>query len=254
MSEAVSPLALAAHLNALPTPRLIVFDCDGVLAPIVDHADDAVLAPGVRDSLAALADADATRVAVVSGRSLAGLAQFDLPDTLEVFGSYGAERRGRDASPLPDESLGLLSSLIEIAELAADDAGAGAWVERKPASVVLHVREADAGRGSVALRRVRDDAQRLRGVFVHEGKMVVELSVAHNDKGRTIETLADEQLPASVVYIGDDEPDEAAFEAVNRMQVPGVSIRVGFRDDTSATHTIPDAASVPTLLAALTSI
>ena len=252
MSEHVSPLDLAAHLDTLPPPRLIVFDCDGVLAPIVAHADDAVLSPGVRDSLAALAEVDGTHVAVVSGRSLAGLEQFDLPVTLDVLGSYGAERRGHDAAPLSDERVCLLDSLTRITETAAGDAGDGAWVEHKPASVVLHVREADADRGNVALRRVRDDAERLHGVFVHEGKSVVELAVHRNDKGGALDTLADERSPAAIVYVGDDEPDEAAFEAINRMPINSVSVRVGPRDGTAATHTLADASAVPALLAALT--
>lgn len=253
MSTPVSLVELAAHLDALPPTRLIVFDCDGVLAPIVAHADDAVLSPGVHDSLAALADTEGTSVAVVSGRSLAGLAQFDLPATLDVLGSYGAERRGHDAAPLSDERASLLASLTELTETAAGDAGDGAWVERKPSSVVLHVREADADRGGVALRRVRDAAERLHGVFVHEGKSVVELAVHRNDKGGAIHTLAAEQSPASIVYFGDDEPDEPAFEAVNRMPIDSVSVRVGPRDGTAATHILHDASEIPPLLAALTS-
>lgn len=252
MSDTVSPTDLATQLDALPAPRLIVFDCDGVLAPIVAHADDAVLSPGVRDSLAALAGIEGTRVAIVSGRSLAGLDQFDLPDTLDVLGSYGAERRGHDADPLSDERADLLRSLTDITAAAAADAGDGAWVEHKPSSVVLHVREADAERGGVALRRVRDDAERLHGVYVHEGKSVVELAVVRNDKGGAVDALADEWSPASIVYLGDDEPDEVAFDAVNRMPISGVSVRVGPRDGTAATHVLPDASAVPELLRSLT--
>ena len=35
------PEAVAAEIASMTSPRLVVFDCDGVLAPIVDHADDA---------------------------------------------------------------------------------------------------------------------------------------------------------------------------------------------------------------------
>ena len=40
------PRTLAELAAATPRPLLVAFDCDGVLSPIVEHADDAVLLPG----------------------------------------------------------------------------------------------------------------------------------------------------------------------------------------------------------------
>lgn len=245
------PGDVAAVLAALPAPRLLVFDCDGVLAPIVSHADDALLLPGAGDALTALAAVGETTVAILSGRSLAGLEQFSFDESIEVVGSYGAERRGRDASDLGPERLELLERLTDLATGAAEVAGEGAWVEHKPASVVLHVREADPDAGALATRRVRDDAERLHGVFVHDGKSVVELAVHRSDKGTAIAGLLAEIQPASVVYLGDDEPDEAAFAEIAAHPIPAVGVRVGPSIPTAATHRLADPDAVVALVRAL---
>ncbi|MBA3288162.1 MAG: trehalose-phosphatase, partial [Acidimicrobiia bacterium] len=58
-------------------PLLIGLDVDGVLAPIVPYAGDAVLTPGVLDALSALSHhAEVAAVAVVSGRTVTDLARF----------------------------------------------------------------------------------------------------------------------------------------------------------------------------------
>lgn len=242
---------LAAAIDELARPRLIVFDCDGVLAPIVAHADDAVLSPGVGDALAQLSHADDTTVAVLSGRSLAGLAQFELAESVEVLGSYGSERRGRSGASLSAEQTALLGDVAVLAADAVETAGDGAWVEHKPASVVVHVREADADLGATALRRARDEAHRMHGVFVHEGKAVVELAVHRTDKGSAISALVTELGPASVVYFGDDEPDEMAFNAIGRAQLTSIGVRVGAVEASAATHQLADSSEIAPLLAAI---
>jgi len=247
----VDPDELANEIHRLPRPRLLVFDCDGVLAPLVEHADDAVLGPGTGPALAELAATTDTAVAVLSGRSLAGLEDFGFHDRLELVGSYGEERRGRPASRLDDDDRLLLTRLAALADDAATGAGDGAWVEHKPASVVLHVRQADSAAATVALRRARDEAQRLHGVYVHDGKSVVELAVHRSDTGTALQALIDEMRPASAVYVGDDQPDESAFEAIRDAAVPGLAIRVGDDASTRASHLLASTGAVTHLLRAL---
>src|SRR5215211_3022152 len=82
---------VAAVAAALPLPVVVGLDVDGVLAPIVRHASDAQLLPGVLEAVSALAGL--TPVAVVSGRSVEDLARFGFPDNVEIFGTHGLERR-----------------------------------------------------------------------------------------------------------------------------------------------------------------
>ena len=227
----VDPVELAAAIIALERPILVVFDCDGVLAPLTDHADNSTLTAGVGADLAHLARHDDVMVAVLSGRSLAGLEQFGFDDALEVWGSYGAERRGFGDVELSGIETERLRTLDAVLTEAAGRAGGGAWVERKPTSVVLHVREADATRGREALEWARQRQRELDGHTCHEGSNVLELMTRDADKGTTIDALRAEFEPASSVYIGDDVPDEEAFA---RLGVGDLSVKVGPGDTVAA--------------------
>src|SRR5918995_2345710 len=83
--------AVAAVAAALERPVVVGLDVDGVLAPIVAHADDARLLPGVLEAVGELAAR--TPVAVVSGRSIENLSRFGFPEHVEMFGTHGLERR-----------------------------------------------------------------------------------------------------------------------------------------------------------------
>ena len=243
----VDPVELAAAIIALERPILVVFDCDGVLAPLTDHADDSTLTAGVGADLAHLARHDDVMVAVLSGRSLAGLEQFGFDGALEVWGSYGAERRESGHVELNDEESERLRALDALLTEAAGRAGDGAWVEHKPTSVVLHVREADQTLGRDTLEWARQHRRELDGHTCHEGSNVLELMTRDADKGTAIDTLRAEFEPSSCVYIGDDVPDEEAFARLG----PGdLAVKVG-PGDTVASRRLADPAAVRTMLAEL---
>lgn len=248
MKDTDSPESVAQQILAMPKPALLVFDCDGVLAPLVDHADDSVLHDGVGDLLARLAEQDGVTVAILSGRSLDGLAQFDFHEAIAVAGSYGGERRGVGSPALSDEEAKLLARLDEIVVAAADAAGDGAWVERKPTSVVVHVREAHPSHRATALDLARTLSAELSGHEVHEGSDVVELMARPADKGAGLDRLRQEFGAVSVLYIGDDVPDEDAFA---RLVGPDVGVKVG-HGDTVAAFRLADPAAVRALLTHLT--
>ncbi len=235
-------------ITSLPRPLLLVFDCDGVLAPLTDHADDSVLQVGVADDLTRLSLVDDVTVAILSGRSLAGLAQFHFGDSIVVAGSYGGERRGAEIDALGSDEERLLAELDSIAVQAVSDAGPGAWVERKPTSVVIHVREADPALAAAAIAAARNRQAQLHGHECHEGSNVLEFMARPTDKGRGLTALRSEFGPAGTVYVGDDVPDEDAF---NVLDVGDVSIKVG-GGATAATHRLADAAAVAETLRGLT--
>lgn len=241
------PRELATAIAALDRPLLITFDCDGVLAPLTDHADDSVLTEGVGDDLARLATHDDIIVAILSGRSLDGLSQFEFDGAIHVSGSYGAERRGGTPAPLTREESNRLRVLDELLSAAARRAGDGAWIERKPTSVVVHVREADPQQGRAALDWAIDEQRELRGHVCHRGDNVLELMTRPADKGTGLEALRREFDPAATVYIGDDVPDEDAFA---RLGPSDIGIKVG--DSASiATRRIFDPDHVRLMIAAL---
>lgn len=242
--EMDDPVELARSIAAMDRPLLLAFDCDGVLAPLTDHADDSVLTPGVGDDLARLAARDDTTVAVLSGRSLDGLAQFGFDESIEVCGSYGAERRGHARVELTDAEAARLRDLDRLLNEAAQRAGEGAWVERKPTSSVLHVREADPGRGRDALAWALQRQAELDGHTVHEGSNVLELMTRPADKGTALAALRSDLAPASCMYIGDDIPDEQAFA---RLGSGDLAIKVGSAE-TTATRRLGDPDEVRAML------
>jgi trehalose 6-phosphate phosphatase len=238
------PVELARSIDALARPLLLVLDCDGVLAPLTDHADNSTLTPGVGADLTRLAGSDDLTVAVLSGRSLAGLSQFGFDDSIEVWGSYGAERRGHGHVDLTHEEAERLRSLDALLSQAAERAGDGAWIERKPTSVVVHVREADPRRGREALDWALQRQRELHGHTCHEGSNVLELMTRDADKGTALDALRTEVGAASCVYVGDDVPDEEAFA---RLGKDDLSVKVG-DGDTVASRRLADPHAVRSML------
>lgn len=233
------PIDLARRATTLARPTLVAYDCDGVLAPIVDHADDSVLLPGITDQLTRLHELGVA-VAIVSGRSLSGLEQFSFPPEIIVIGSHGAERRGRSTTPLDQEESARLRRLDQLARSARDTAGAGAWIEEKPASVVLHVRQAGDERARRALDELTAAASEVEGAHQKPGSGVLELIARTADKGSAIARLCDETSSASCAFLGDDRTDEDAFATLGDGDL---TIKVG-PGETTATSRLGTPADV----------
>ena len=228
------PAAVADDVAGRPGRLLAAFDVDGVLAPIVSHAADAALLPGVLDALIALAAL--TPVGVVSGRAVENLERFGFPESFLVAGSHGAERRGVPLAPLSALERQRLGRLHSLAARAAAGAGSGAWVETKPTSVVLHVREADAERGDAALEDLARLAALVSGADVRRGHAVVELATRPATKAAAIGAMRLDLPPGPVLYVGDDITDEDVFASLTPIDV---GVRVG-PGATAATRRLRD--------------
>lgn len=243
----ITPTELAELIRPVLDGGLVAFDVDGVLAPIVEHADDAVLSNGVHDSLTALsASAD---VAILSGRAVESLERlFAFPPVIHVIGSHGLEVRGGPAPVLDDDEQYTFDQLEIIASRGVDAAGTGAWLEYKPASVVMHTREADRELSDAAVQAVTNLARMIDGAQVKPGSAVVELLARPASKGDALLTLAADLGRSPIVYLGDDVTDEDAFAV---MGPSDLSVRVGPGDSVAAYRLSgPDA--VARLLAHLT--
>jgi trehalose-phosphatase len=218
------PSALASVVRAAARPVLIGLDVDGVLAPIAAHPDEAIVGDGVNECIAKLGAMGGVHVAIVSGRAIADLARFDFPAGASLIGSHGMEIGGRSIHPLdPVESRRLLA-LDQLASSASETAGAGTWVERKPASVALHVRQADPARADGAIVELAEAAQDVTGATVKRGSGVLELFARSASKGDALLRLAAELGAVTTAYAGDDVTDEDAFAVLDAADV---TIKVG---------------------------
>jgi trehalose 6-phosphate phosphatase len=244
-------------LAALGGRRPAVFlDYDGVLSPIVERPEDAVITPEMRDVVAALA----TRcpVCVVSGRDRPVVQRLMGLDNLVVAGSHGFDIWHPDRGTLVhDAASGYEELITEITERI--DAGVGGLdgveVEPKRASVAVHYRRADgSAREQVTALVDRLLAERPEELKVTPGKMVYEVQPKLDwHKGAavrylldTLELAGDDVVP---VYIGDDVTDEDAFRA---LAGTGVAVYVGDQDElergTAADFVLDDVNQVRELL------
>jgi trehalose 6-phosphate phosphatase len=241
------PAAVAAEVAALRRPLLAAFDVDGVLAPIVAHAADAALLPGLLDALGELSTR--TPVGIVSGRNVENLARFGFPEVVLVAGSHGAERRGRPLAPLTVAETDRLARLRVLADRAARDAGPGAWVETKPTAVVVHVREANPETAEPAVATLATAAAAVPGAHVKRGHRVVELAAREASKAVAIADMRSEAGAGAVSYIGDDITDEDVFAALG---AGDLGVRVG-AGETSARRRLRDPGDVLMFVRRLTS-
>lgn len=215
---------LADRIACALRPVLLGLDIDGVLAPIVAHADDAILLAGVDAALERICSADGVVVAAVSGRGLASMLTFGLPTAVRLTGSHGMEIHGEPMTPLDVVEQARFDELHTLSVSAASAAGAGAWVESKVASVAVHIREADPARGAAVLSRLAADARLVDGASSKPGTAVLELFARHASKGTAIADLRAAIGARTVVFVGDDLTDEEAFAVLGP---DDVSIKVG---------------------------
>ncbi|MEE6273790.1 trehalose-phosphatase [Georgenia sp. MJ206] len=223
------------ELASRPT-ILVALDFDGVLAPLVLDPTQSRIVPTSVAALADLAELPGVTLALVSGREARVLVSLaEVPAGTRVVGSHGSEHGRTGLSPLGEAALEAepLQLTAEEAALHARvlrDAEAlvgpvpDAWLEAKPASVVVHTRRCTPQDGARLTRAILDGPGSLPGLRVQEGKEVVEMAVLHTTKGDAVVELRAETGADAVLFAGDDRTDEDAFSIL----LPGdVGIKVG---------------------------
>ena len=223
------------RLIALAPRRLLMLDHDGTLAPFETVRERAVPPQRSMASLERLANAEGTRLAIVSGRPVQELEPHLGQLDVTLVGEHGWEQRTPGESVqrhrIPDEA----KRALEQADRAITDAALRARLEVKRTSLALHTRGLDfeaaehAGRTVRAAWRPYEAKGVLRTVPFAGG---FELRAAGRDKGVAVKALLEHEPPGTLaVYVGDDLTDEDAFEAVRDR---GFGLRVG--DPGSVTH------------------
>ncbi|MFC9771991.1 MULTISPECIES: trehalose-phosphatase [unclassified Pseudarthrobacter] len=243
LREAVRSIAATDHL-------LVAMDFDGTMAPIVPHADDARPLPRAAAAFAGLAALPRTTTALISGRALASLRSVASPPAESLLiGSHGAEAwlgPGSTGLELDEDQRTLLAEVRGIlAEIAGE--APGTMLEDKPAGVVLHTRQAADDVAEDAVAAARSLLEDRKGVFLKNGKRVLETSVVHASKGEAVTFLRQAAGATAVLFAGDDTTDEDAFARL----VPGdVGVKVGL-DFTQAQYRVEAPVHVAELLEAL---
>lgn len=229
-------LDAAVHALAATERLLVCCDYDGTLSPIVSDPMAAVPLPGTVEVLTSVGDLADTEAAVVSGRGLAVLAQLSqLPSSVTLVGSHGAEFSDDFVASFSDDQTRLRAELASRCHELADRVP-GAHVEEKPASVAVHVRNADRAQAQLLLQQVEQGPGQLAGVHLMHGKEVLELSVASTDKGTALLALRERFGATGVFFAGDDITDERGFGVLDPADV---GVKVG-ATETVAQHRVAD--------------
>ena len=214
--------AVARRLGASRRVALIL-DFDGTLAPICAHPSLAVVPAAVRELLVRIAHLSRLRLWIVTGRQQADLqAQLGVPG-LQILGVYGGTLPAGGEQAIQDacrKTTVLLEGMP------------GVWVENKTICFAIHYREADRA----TVRRARRLVRRIlpAGMQIRSGKCVWEIVPSgFCEKGDTVRKLLANQPPLTLPIIaGDDGADESAFAA----SPAGVTVRVGWSQDTEAKY------------------
>ena len=192
---------LLAPLTAAPDEAALLFDVDGVLAPIVARPELSQVPTETRAELARLAGRYRL-VGCVSGRAGEEARRLVGVDGIEVVGNHGLE-----LDPRAEELAG---------EIARFRAGIDWPVEDKRLSLSLHYREAADERAAlVALERVAERA-RAAGLVPRWGRKVLEIRPPlEADKGLAVRTLVTRSGARRALYAGDDTTDLDAFRGLD---------------------------------------
>lgn len=243
LRKALRQIARTDHL-------LVAMDFDGTMAPIVGHADDARPLPRAAAAFAGLAVLPRTTTALISGRALASLRAVASPpvDTL-LIGSHGAEAWLGPGSTGLTLDEGQKALLAEVRAILADivNEAPGTMLEDKPAGVVLHTRLAADDVAEDAVAAARSVLQDRKGVFLKDGKRVLETSVVNASKGEGVTFLRQVTDATGVLFAGDDTTDE---DALARLEPGDVGVKVGL-DFTRAEYRVEAPVHVAELLEVL---
>jgi trehalose 6-phosphate phosphatase len=172
-------------------------------------------------------------VALVSGRDTSNLARLLPVPGIRLIGNHGLEEwRDGQATPIAEvvPYLPALARARRAIERLPELRLPGVTLEVKLAIVSVHFRNAHDPIGTGrALKAVLDPIVAACGLSLHPARFVWEIRPPIPvDKGAAVRRLRDELRPEGIVYIGDDVPDAAAFEALAAM-IGVITLAVGVR-------------------------
>ena len=197
---------------------VLLLDYDGTLAPF--NVDRSLALPYAEvPALIARIMEQGTRVVLISGRSAREVLLLSrIYPQPEVWGSHGLERLRADGSyevaPLPREHHEALSRAARLLRID----GLSERLEIKPGGIAVHWRGLDRQAALEIDGRVRQICRPLLGecpLDFLEFDGGIEIRVPGRDKGDAVCTILAESDPnAAVAYLGDDQTDEDAFQAL----------------------------------------
>ena len=199
--------------------RVLLLDYDGTLAPFCAERDQAFPYPEVPALLVRIMTAG-TRVVLISGRPARELVLLSgIHPHPEIWGSHGLERLRVDDS----YEVGTLPRKhwegLQVAARMVRRDGLEHQMEFKPGGVAVHWR----GLSSAVTEEIKNKVLQLWTPLLDEYRLGLldfdgglEIRAPGKTKGDAVNViLGESSADAAVAYLGDDQPDEEAFRALN---------------------------------------
>lgn len=214
--------------------RILFFDYDGTLAPIVPDPAKAIIGEDVKKLLHEIAKRDT--VVIVSGRDRYFLDKLFSELPVHMIAEHGAlikEKGASDWQLNEGYEENWKESIRPMMQIYAKRCP-GAFVEEKETALAWHYRTADdkeyaSRRAQELLWQLKNYIQPELNLQVIDGNKVVEVKKTAFNKGTATRTLVEKGVYDFIMAIGDDTTDEDMFEAL-----PETSFTVKIGDDLSA--------------------
>ncbi len=199
----------------------MLLDVDGVLAPIVQHAEDAHMPETTRRPLIEVAKRYRV-VACVSGRRASDARRIVSLGSIAYLGAHGSERLmpGATTPELDPELRGWSQKVQAFSREHYGDALRRLRVrlEDKEAISAWHWRGVPDEEGAESALRDVADAAEAAGLHTHWGRKVLEVRPpVALDKGRGIHWLLRDADLDAALYAGDDRTDLDAFRGLREL-------------------------------------
>jgi trehalose 6-phosphate phosphatase len=242
-ADQMRPRGIAPPLHRIADHCAVFLDFDGTLMNLERRPNQVKVDGCLLYLLDDLYVATAGATALISGRSLDDMDALLAPLRLPLAGINGAQRRRADGAV---EKCAIPSTLVWQTRMSLRMRRRryeGLFIEDKGSAFAVHYR----GAAALSLTRLRADLEALasasRGFFeVASGRDVLELRPRACEKGAALESFMNEAPFAGrfPIFIGDDQTDQAAFDAVARVNGMGIAVGSGVM----APWWLPDPAGV----------
>ncbi|TKT85965.1 bifunctional alpha,alpha-trehalose-phosphate synthase (UDP-forming)/trehalose-phosphatase [Dyadobacter frigoris] len=214
--------------------RILFFDYDGTLSPLVPDPSQANVSDEVKNLIMELAERNT--VVIISGRDRLFLDERFKGLPVHIIAEHGAliKTKGQEEWVLNENyEENWIDSIRPILDLYAKRCP-GAFVEEKETSLAWHFRVADDA--EYADRRAQELAWQLKNFIqpelnlqIIEGNKVVEVKKTAYNKGTAARSFVEGGVYDFILAIGDDTTDEDMFEAL-----PETAYTIKIGDDLSS--------------------
>lgn len=214
--------------------RVLALDYDGTLAPFQKNRMEAHPSDRTYKILKRLCLSHHNHVVIVSGRPATEVRELLNGIEVDIYGAHGFEFLQKQCELKSFELSDRDKEGLNKARIDTDFSGLRDYLEVKPASLALHVRGLDYERATATknlARKIFASNAKSFDLECREFDGGIELRSKEFHKGKIVESILSENGSDSfVVYLGDDDTDEDAFET---LKDSGHGIRVGNADKKS---------------------